>query len=416
MSNSYSPKPTFPAFPPSPFTPPFDELFSLYHFTPLKNNPHVLPLPRSITRFPSPRPSPLFFITINPPHFGSFQGPPIPKFDGNDPPAGCLNHIYDFFEFYGTPLHEQARLLRICWSGNASRWLQWMRANVLLHQTKIPVVASSSSAPWIELPGDVTANILQRLGAEGVLKSAQKVCITWWKVSKDPDLWRVIDFSNPRQGVFNDEYNVMCRRAVDRSQGQLVDLTIQYFGDDALLDYIVQRSPNLKRLKLGTCFFISGYGARRTIAKLGVLEELHLTIRPGIDVSDIEVIGKACPMLKSFSCNGFNIFSFLHIGLEIKDLKPSLMVAHALNHLTSEDVFISIFKGIWEKDVVNKLKILNSLMTRSVMYHGPIAMEAIRLVLLHSGLNFTYTTIIQLIMTVLTTTSVDGKCIFSIDF
>ncbi|KAG6416419.1 hypothetical protein SASPL_123849 [Salvia splendens] len=85
-------------------------------------------------------------------------------------------------------------------------------------------------------------------GAEGVLKRAQKVCTTWWKVSKDPDLWRVIDFSNPRQGIFNDEYNVMCRRAVDHSQGQLVDLTIHYFGDDALLDYIVQRSPNLKRL------------------------------------------------------------------------------------------------------------------------------------------------------------------------
>ncbi|KAL1560406.1 putative F-box/LRR-repeat protein 9 isoform X2 [Salvia divinorum] len=58
----------------------------------------------------------------------------------------------------------------------------------------------------------------------------------------------------PEDGFFDDEYNVMCRRTVDHSQGQLVDLTIQYFGDDALLDYIVHLSSNLKHLKLGTCF------------------------------------------------------------------------------------------------------------------------------------------------------------------
>ncbi|XP_041995882.1 putative F-box/LRR-repeat protein 23 [Salvia splendens] len=179
-----------------------------------------------------------------------------------------------------------------------------MQTNVLLHQIKITVAASSSSPPWIELPGDVTANILHRLGAEGMLTSAQ-VCATWWKVSKDPSLWRVIDFSNPRQGVFSGEYNVMCRRAVDRSQGQLLDLTVQYFGDNALLDYIVHRSPNLKRLKLGTCLFILGYCAHRMVAKLPQLEELHLTLRPGIGACDIEVIGKSCPMLKSFSLNGF---------------------------------------------------------------------------------------------------------------
>ncbi|KAG6417086.1 hypothetical protein SASPL_119236 [Salvia splendens] len=37
-------------------------------------------------------------------------------------------------------------------------------------------------------------------------------------------------------GLFNKEYNAMCRCAVDRSQGQLVDLT-----NDALMDYIANR-------------------------------------------------------------------------------------------------------------------------------------------------------------------------------
>ncbi|XP_047942036.1 putative F-box/LRR-repeat protein 9 isoform X2 [Salvia hispanica] len=278
-------KPSFPAFPPSPFTPPFDELFSLYHSTPLKNNPHVGPPPGSMYRSAS---------AINPPRFGSFQGPSI-----------CT--IHDYFDFYATPHDERLRLLRLCNNSFASIWLHSMsmwKTNVL----PMSVVASSSDPPpsCIDLPRDVTAEILQRLGAEGMLTSAQKVCTTWWKVCKDPALWRVIDFSNPRQGIFNDEYNVMCRRAVDRSQGQLVDLTIQYFGDDALLDYIVHRSPNLKRIKLGTCFFISGYCARRMVAKLPHLKELHLTLRPGLGACDIEVIGKSCPMLKSFSLNGSN--------------------------------------------------------------------------------------------------------------
>ncbi|KAL1560363.1 F-box protein SKIP19-like [Salvia divinorum] len=171
-----------------------------------------------------------------------------------------------------------------------------------------PAVFPSSSAPpppWIELPGDITVNIFLRLALEDRLICAQKVCTTWWKVSKEPSLWRVINFSNPVQGIFNHDYNVMCRRAVDLSQGQLVNLTIQYFGDDALIDYIAHRSPNLKRLKLGTCFFISGKYAIKMVAKLRQLEELHLTIRPGIGACHIEAIGISCPMLKSFSFNGF---------------------------------------------------------------------------------------------------------------
>ena len=112
-------------------------------------------------------------------------------------------------------------------------------------KSKIPapaVVASSSAPPppWIELPRDITANILQRLGPDAILSSAQQVCSTWWKVCKDPALWRVIDFSKTMLIDWYTVYN-MCRRAVDRSQGQLVDLTIQNYCDDELIEYIADR-------------------------------------------------------------------------------------------------------------------------------------------------------------------------------
>lgn len=103
-----------------------------------------------------------------------------------------------------------------------------------------PDAPSSSDPPtqWVELPGDVTANILQRLGAEEILRSAQQVCTTWWKVCQDPAMWRVIDMCNPEQLNLNEEYTVMCRRAVDRSQGQLLELTLDYFGDEELMEHI----------------------------------------------------------------------------------------------------------------------------------------------------------------------------------
>ncbi|KAG6416772.1 hypothetical protein SASPL_124210 [Salvia splendens] len=176
-------------------------------------------------------------------------------------------------------------------------------------QSKIPepaVVASSSAPPppWIELPRDVTANILQRLGPEAILSSAQQVCSTWWKVCKDPALWRVIDFSNTMLIDWYTKYNVMCRHAVDRSQGQLVDLTIQNFGGDELIEYIADRAQNLKRLKLGSFYDISVDAVIKAVAKLQQLEELHLTGKPWIVPAHIEAIGNSCPKLISFSYNG----------------------------------------------------------------------------------------------------------------
>ena len=41
------------------------------------------------------------------------------------------------------------------------------------------------------------------------------------------------------------------------------------------------------------------------VAKPRHLEELHFTIRSGIGSTHIEAIGNSCPMLTSFSCNGF---------------------------------------------------------------------------------------------------------------
>ncbi|CAH9134905.1 unnamed protein product [Cuscuta epithymum] len=169
-------------------------------------------------------------------------------------------------------------------------------------------VTSPPPPPWIELPGDVTANILKRLGSKEILWSAQRVCTTWWKVCHYPSVWRVIDFGRP--DVAHKDFRLACRRAVDRSQGQLVDLTIECFADDDLLNYIADRSCSLKRLKLESCTQVSGTVLAEALKKFPELEECHLVIMPTVLAKDIEAIGRSCPKLISFTHDDYGYRSW----------------------------------------------------------------------------------------------------------
>jgi hypothetical protein len=53
-------------------------------------------------------------------------------------------------------------------------------------------VDNSTVPNWLELPKDITANILQRLDTIDIVKIACQVCPIWWNVCKDPLVWRNI--------------------------------------------------------------------------------------------------------------------------------------------------------------------------------------------------------------------------------
>ncbi|PIN03082.1 hypothetical protein CDL12_24394 [Handroanthus impetiginosus] len=174
------------------------------------------------------------------------------------------------------------------------------------HKKKTPTVRPDRSVPgppWIDLPRDVTANILQRLDAFDILENVQRVCTTWRRVCQDPAMWRVIVLRDPGDLHRCYDLNRMCCHAVDRSQGNLIELHIEYFGDDEMLHYIAERSSRLRRLTLACCYDISGEGLSEAVKKFPQLEELHLTIMPGVQAAEIEMIGISCPMLKSFTFN-----------------------------------------------------------------------------------------------------------------
>ncbi|KAG6409435.1 hypothetical protein SASPL_127474 [Salvia splendens] len=200
----------------------------------------------------------------------------------------------------------------------------------------IPTVA----APWTELPDDLTANILQRLHTEEILMSAQKVCSNWWRVCKIPTMWRVIDVDYGRC-TNRVQFGNICRCAVDRSEGQLVELKLSGVYVDGLLNYVAQRSSHLRRLTLleyDTIPYNKEYdtlGFTKEIKDLPQLEELHLYLSHTLDRSTyVEAIGISCPMLKSFTyCCWFDSLEFSHfaeaIGKNMSNLQHLLVfVAH----------------------------------------------------------------------------------------
>ncbi|XP_070021661.1 putative F-box/LRR-repeat protein 23 [Nicotiana sylvestris] len=94
----------------------------------------------------------------------------------------------------------------------------------------------------------------------------------------------------------------MCRHAVDRSQGELVDINLEYFATDKLLSYVAERSGKLKRLSIACCYGMLCDGSVEAVQKLPLLEELSLT-HTDITTEGIEALGRSCPRLTSFKLN-----------------------------------------------------------------------------------------------------------------
>ncbi|KAL3360370.1 hypothetical protein AABB24_013683 [Solanum stoloniferum] len=163
--------------------------------------------------------------------------------------------------------------------------------------------AMAKEPPWMELQEGIWENILQRLGVIEILKTARKVCRKWRQICKEPSMWRVINMrNNGNLTEIGYQLEKICRRAVDRSRGELIDINLQYFGNDKLVQYIAERSGKLKRLSIACCYFKVCESLVEAVQKFPLLEELSLT-HTAITIEGIEALGHSCPRLKSFEFN-----------------------------------------------------------------------------------------------------------------
>ncbi|EXB51993.1 hypothetical protein L484_019770 [Morus notabilis] len=112
----------------------------------------------------------------------------------------------------------------------------------------------------------------------------------------------------------NLDLDKMCRNAVARSRGRVVDINIEYFGNDELLKYITDRAKQIKRLRLSCCYYVSDEALIEALAKLPLLVELDLTLCL-FTTEPIEASGRTCPRLKTFKLN-WQAFRFDHINPE----------------------------------------------------------------------------------------------------
>ncbi|XP_048625554.1 F-box protein SKIP19-like isoform X3 [Brassica napus] len=168
----------------------------------------------------------------------------------------------------------------------------------------IPVMKDRECRSWSELPYELTSSILRRLDYTDILVNAQRVCTSWRRVCKDPAMWRKIDM---RKVVgFGSDLAVYHRHILDLSQGGLVELDMWYIGSDSLLDYIADRSSNLRSLKLDLISMITTDGLTEALGKLPLLEELELS-RYTLSGDSLRVVGQSCPKLKTLKLHSLKI-------------------------------------------------------------------------------------------------------------
>ncbi|GAU50715.1 hypothetical protein TSUD_123680 [Trifolium subterraneum] len=161
-------------------------------------------------------------------------------------------------------------------------------------------VDSKRMPNWLELPIDLTKNILQRLDTIEIVTSAN-VCPLWWNICKDPLMWRTINMSGfqIRQYDFSCLEKI-CRCAIDLSRGHLEDIDISFFGTDDLLEYMAHRASYLRRLRLFRCREISNKGFSEFVKKFSLLEDLDISFNI-LTKDTIVTIGQCCPFLKSLN-------------------------------------------------------------------------------------------------------------------
>ncbi|WOG89644.1 hypothetical protein DCAR_0208882 [Daucus carota subsp. sativus] len=162
-----------------------------------------------------------------------------------------------------------------------------------------PRIKRKQRPNWLQLPYDVTINIFRKLGAVEILLNARKVCKAWHNICKEPFLWIVTSMHHDVDyGKFEPAHlDLICMAAVDRSQGQLLDVSIEFLATRTVMNYIAQRSSQLSRLRLVNChYYLDRHTWNKFLERVPLLEELSLKFS-GMPGEAIEDASRHCPML-----------------------------------------------------------------------------------------------------------------------
>ncbi|KAL0714059.1 hypothetical protein Bca4012_021037 [Brassica carinata] len=188
---------------------------------------------------------------------------------------------------------------------------------------------------WVGLPPDLTWSILSRLSTAEILEKTQGVCKSWHRVCKEPSMWRKINMHKNNDLGFmgfltRSRHVAMCRHAVDRSHGGLVEIDIWRFCTDSLLNHIADSASNLRILRIAMCREIRD-GLLQAAGKLQFLEELDISYC-SFEAETLRAVGKSCPHLKTLKLNypvvGYTDDDENEIAIAIGESMPKLRHLH----------------------------------------------------------------------------------------
>ncbi|XP_074290454.1 F-box protein SKIP19-like [Silene latifolia] len=218
-------------------------------------------------------------------------------------------------------------------------------------KTKLKRKKKKKTPNWVELPEDIWFLILSKLTTIDIIENVQKVCMLFRKICKQATMFKAIDMSLPRGYAFMElpyDLNAMTRFAVDRSGGGLVDIYMEYLCDDDTLVYIVERSKNLKHLRLAHYVYVSDEELIEAAKKLPMLEEVQIIIC-SFSEETVEAVGHACPTLTSFSITGIGSKKQNHIfneeALAISRSMPNLRHLQLIGNNMSNEGLKAILDG-----------------------------------------------------------------------
>ncbi|KAL0917328.1 hypothetical protein M5K25_012383 [Dendrobium thyrsiflorum] len=158
---------------------------------------------------------------------------------------------------------------------------------------------------WAELPCDVLWVIFKKIAALEIIRSAQFVCRMWRHLSHEPDLWRCIEIKVRDGGLGSNVVKSMAMIAIDRSKGCVEEFYLECFGSEGeeLLSYISDRATKMRRLHLISIYSMSEMELAQSVRKFSLLEDFEISFC-FFSAEVVELVGLACPQLKSFSLNG----------------------------------------------------------------------------------------------------------------
>ncbi|CAL5189560.1 unnamed protein product [Lathyrus oleraceus] len=227
-----------------------------------------------------------------------------------------------------------------------------MASSFWSHVLEIEKLEISPKPNWLELPRDITINILQRLGTLDLVTSASVVCPLWWNICRDPLIWTTIDMMNNvslshTQFAYSTRLEKICRYAVDRSCGHLKNIYIYKFGNNDLLYTIAKRSSKLRCIRLKECHEISNDFLCEVLKMQPYLEELDIYHCYRLRWFVFEYIGQYCRHMKSlkyFPClKGDYLCDY--VAFVIGKTMPELRHLTIFKNELSNDGLLAILDG-----------------------------------------------------------------------